>query len=311
MLRWLTGILLLLLCRTLPAQITYEQVRVDYDSVWTFKKLTIIPVRAIGEGNGGLGDFITLKQGLQSGLITVNERGSASTENVHWVRIINHSKLPVYVGAGELLTGGRQDRMLTRDTLLMPTGRDQYVPAMCVEENRWSERERKFFYGGYANLKLRKVLDVTGNQLLIWKEIYAQLDSSNINSSTLAYGARKLDKKHMAEVTEYLRFFEEKLKQDSTLVGFVGISGERILGTDIYLSSVLFNEQAPELLAGYIEEAIAFGSTPDVKTDRIVRYMDRFLMDERTQEENCRKNGMIHKIGGKVIHITGYGVDNS
>lgn len=305
--RCLICLLLMLFCRMLPAQITYETVRVDYDSVWNYKNLTVIPIRAIGDGSGGLGDFITLKQGLQSGLITVNERGSASTENVHWVRIINHSKLPVYVGAGEILTGGRQDRMLTRDTLLMPSGRDQYIPAMCVEENRWSERERKFFYGGYANPKLRKVLDVSGNQLLIWKEIYAQLDSSNINSSTLAYGARKLDKKHMAEVTEYLRFFEQKLKQDSSLLGFVCISGKRILGTDIYLSSVLFNEQAPELLAGYIEEAIAFGSVPEVKTDRIVRYMDNYLLNERTQEENCRKNGMIHKIGGKVIHITGYG----
>jgi hypothetical protein len=61
--------------------------------------------------------------------------------------------------AGEIIFGGRQDRMIIRDTILNPSEKDQYVPVMCVEEGRWSEKEKKFGYGNYANSDLRKVLD--------------------------------------------------------------------------------------------------------------------------------------------------------
>ena len=67
-----------------------------------------------------------------------------------------------------------------------PNGRDQYVSAMCVEEFRWSEKERKFTYENFANPALRKVLDERKNQVLIWREIAKQLDENNIANKSQA-----------------------------------------------------------------------------------------------------------------------------
>ncbi|MBC7850001.1 MAG: hypothetical protein H7Y31_09695, partial [Chitinophagaceae bacterium] len=106
------------------AQLTYETVTVDYDSAITYKNLKIIPIkRQPGKGSPAK-PMMTLNKALSQGLVTITERGTASTENVHWLRINNHSDVPLFVASGEIVLGGRQDRMVTRDTVLNPTGGD-------------------------------------------------------------------------------------------------------------------------------------------------------------------------------------------
>jgi len=294
--------------QTTSAQISYETVFVDYDSVWQFKNLKMIPIRTKGKvETTKSGDIISLQQGLKSGMITISERGTASTENVHWIRLNNKSNKPVFIGSGEILIGGRQDRMVTKDTLLVPAGKDQYIPVMCIEEGRWSGKEKKFTYGNYANPRLRKVLDQSKNQVRIWKEISNQLDSNKINSTTLAYAAPHSDKKMALYKDEYFKFFQDKIRNsDSTLVGFVCISGKKIIGSDIFAGSNLFYNALDPLLHGYIEEALYFGTTPSVIDSSVKKYMDQFMTDEKSQEQYLKKNGKLFKYNGKVFHLTAY-----
>src|SRR5687768_8261577 len=150
--KWWHILVCVVIFQTAGAQITYETVFVDYDSAWQFKNLKLIPIRSKGRGGGGIAtntEIISLQQGLKTGMITISERGTASTENVHWLRLTNKTNKPVFVASGEVLIGGRQDRMVTKDTLLVPAGKDQYISVMCVEEGRWSEKEKKFIYGNY------------------------------------------------------------------------------------------------------------------------------------------------------------------
>lgn len=293
------------------AQITYETVFVDYDSSWQFRNLKIIPIRTKGVADAlktaTSMEIISLQQGLKSGLITVSERGSASTENVHWIRLNNKTNKAVFVASGEILIGGRQDRMITKDTILIPAGKDQYIPVMCVEEGRWSEKEKRFVYGSYANPRLRKVLDRTKNQVSIWREISNQLDSNKIVSPSLAYAAPHPDKKMVAYKDEYFKFFEDRFRSaDSTIVGFVAISGNKIIGCDAFAGKNLFYNALDPLLQGYIEEAIRFGKPPTVTKVRIQNYMDQFMTDEKSQEEYLKKNGKLYRYNGKVIHLTAY-----
>jgi hypothetical protein len=156
------------------AQLTYETLYVDYDSAWQYKNLKLIPIRPKQGSGNQMPGVISLSQALQQGLATITERGTASTENVHFLRINNRSDKSLLISSGELIAGGRQDRIVAKDTILAPSGKDQYIPVMCVEELRWSEKEKKFVYGNFANPFLRKVLDENKNQVLIWKEISNQ-----------------------------------------------------------------------------------------------------------------------------------------
>lgn len=309
MLKKLTFLCLLFIYKIVPAQLTYQTLNVDYDSAWTYKNLKIIPIRPKGQGAPAqvMPGVISLSQGLANGSVVVSERGSAATENVHWLRINNNGKESVYIGSGEIILGGRQDRMVAKDTILPPSPKDQYVPVMCVEEGRWSNKEKKFQYNNYADPSLRKVLDQSKNQVLVWKEIASQLNRNSAKAPTLAYLAHRTDKKYTPEQDAYLRYFSDKFRNsDSSITGFVCMSGDKVIGCDIYAGNNLFYGELQPLLHGYIEEAITFGSTPVVKEEKVKEYLNPILASEATQEAYLKKNGKMYKYKEKVVHITGY-----
>ena len=297
---------------TASAQITYESVYVDYDSAWQFKNLKIIPVRK--KGGGGMpgygGDLVPLAEALKKGLVTVTERGTTAIENVHYLRFNTHTDKSVYISGGEIVAGGRQDRIVVRDTILRPSTKDQYVPVMCVEEGRWSDKEKKFEYGNFANNHLRKVLDSTPSQVLIWAEIDRQLQEGAFKNKTFSYLSRYQDKKYMLKHDEYFRYFMDKFaKTDSNVVGFVALTGDKIIGTDIFAATGLFYPQLDPLLHGYIDEAINSGLPVILKDPPVKRYMDALLKDEASQEAFVRDKGKIFKDGGVVIHVNTYTKD--
>jgi len=295
------------------SQITYETVFVDYDSAWTYKNLKIVPIRPKNRPNGlapmliDNPEVVSLSQAINKGFATISERGSASTENVHWLRINNQSDKSIFVGSGEVISGGRQDRMVMKDTILVPTKRDQYIPVMCVEEGRWSDKEKKFAYSDFANPHLRKVLDVAKNQVLIWNEIDNQLSTGDIKSNTMAYLSRRMNKKFMDIDNDYFQYFKQKFKNsDSTIVGFVCMTGNRIIGSDIFANRWLFYSQLEPLLRGYIDEVFIYGGKGAFPDDKLHDYMDKILANEKTQAEFVNKNGKIFRYHGDVIHITTY-----
>jgi len=87
--KWFT-ICILLLANHAFAQLTYEQLYVDYDSAVAYKNLRIIPIRYKGNRDNAsplLKNTMSFSQAMQQGLITVQERGTAAVENVHWLSL--------------------------------------------------------------------------------------------------------------------------------------------------------------------------------------------------------------------------------
>jgi hypothetical protein len=158
-----------------------------------------------------------------------------------------------------------------------------------------------------ANTHLRKTLDESKNQVLLWKEISNQLERDKIKNKTMSYLSRDKDKVFTAVQNDYWQFFEKRLSPpDSNIVGIVCMSGDKILGSDIFLGNNLFYGKLQPLLMGYIEEANVFGGTPSVPDTKVRNYLDQFLIDEGSQEEFVKKNGRLFKAGGKVVHLTTY-----
>ena len=196
--------------------------------------------------------------------------------------------------------------MIVRDTILNPSDKDQYVPVMCVEEGRWSDKEKKFEYGNYANSGLRKTLDSGHNQVLIWNEVNRQLESGqfkNWNKSD-AYESRYGDKKYVGG-TGIFQFFYQQIPAfgQYVIVGFLALSGDKVIGSDIFDGTYLFYHQLEPLLWGYVDEAINSGSPVTLKDAAVKRYADKLLKDEASQEDFVRDNGKIFRVGGHVVHV--------
>ena len=78
---------------------------------------------------------LTLEEALARGKVTVHETGS-----VERLTIENHGGKRVFVQAGDIVKGGRQDRVLTISLLLPPKSGRIPIGAYCVESGRWARR---------------------------------------------------------------------------------------------------------------------------------------------------------------------------
>ena len=278
--------------------------KVDYDSSLNFQHLQLIPIRFKGP-TGPNEKIMGLQEAIAGGWLNISERGNASTEDVHVLKLKIKSRLPLFIGAGELLSGGRQDRMVLHDTLLVPTGDDQFIDVMCVEQDRWSEKEKKIQYQGYANPRLRMVAEQSRNQAKVWAEVYKQLDSCGLEAPTLSYNVQRTDKKMQTVLQPYRDFFRKSFQlSDSSWTGLVAVSGTKILGAEIYESPRLFYQQVQGLLEGFFEEALTEGKTPAVPSESIRKYLDPVLINEPSQEKYLKKKGFLLKIKNKTVHIS-------
>ena len=78
---------------------------------------------------------LTLGEAMGRGLVRVVETG-----DVEEVVIRNLGDREVFIQAGDIVKGGKQDRVLTVSMIVPPHSGDIPVGAFCVEEGRWSGR---------------------------------------------------------------------------------------------------------------------------------------------------------------------------
>ena len=125
--------------------------------------LTLFPViRTDGKASTGA-QFLTLDEGFRSGAVEVTEagkvrglvrsRGGAASryqgDQVNTLVLVNNSNRPLLLLAGEIVTGGKQDRIIAKDRIV-PAGADPIdLSVFCVEHGRWTESSSKF--GATAN----------------------------------------------------------------------------------------------------------------------------------------------------------------
>ena len=80
----------------------------------------------------------TLSEALARGTVEVHETG-----DVQELRIENKGAEPVFVHIGDIVKGGKQDRVLTVSLLLEPFSKPVPVGAFCVEQGRWAARGKE------------------------------------------------------------------------------------------------------------------------------------------------------------------------
>jgi hypothetical protein len=118
----------------------------------SYENLTVFPV--VSSSGFDTSAFLTLEEGLSRGEVTVREQGAEtmirnrgnerpipqgySGPSVNQLVLINHSKRPLLLLAGELVSGGKQDRIIAKDRIVAPFGDPLPLDVFCVEHGRWS-----------------------------------------------------------------------------------------------------------------------------------------------------------------------------
>ena len=117
----------------------------------TYENLSIFPV--VSGSSYDTRWFLTLDEGLASGEVQVREQGAegmvrnrdgvtrpaySSGASVNQLVLINRSKRPLLLLAGELVSGGKQDRIIGKDRLVPAGSEPLPLDVFCVEHGRWS-----------------------------------------------------------------------------------------------------------------------------------------------------------------------------
>src|SRR5215467_8910915 len=109
----------------------------------TYENISVFPVVASYAQDTGA--FLTLEEGLATGEVVVRERGSEemvrgrdgrpvyipqpTAASVNQLVLLNRSKRPLLLLAGELVSGGKQDRVIGKDRIV-PVG----APPLPLDE---------------------------------------------------------------------------------------------------------------------------------------------------------------------------------
>ena len=115
--------------------------------------LTVFPVLAAKTHDTS--DFMTLDEGLRSGDVVVTEYGKVQGlvrgqrswgehaiptrggPQVNTLVLVNNSKRPLLLLAGEIVTGGKQDRVIGADRIIPAHSGPVDLSVFCVEPGRW------------------------------------------------------------------------------------------------------------------------------------------------------------------------------
>jgi hypothetical protein len=124
--------------------------------------LTVFPV--VAPRSYATGEFMTLDEGLRSGDVVVTEYGNVrglirrrptpavqaqvQSAQVNRLVLINNSKRPLLLLAGEIVTGGKQDRVIGKDRIVPPESDPVDLSVFCVEPGRWVASSEHFGTSG-------------------------------------------------------------------------------------------------------------------------------------------------------------------
>jgi hypothetical protein len=272
----------------------------------TYENLTVFPV--VSSTDRDTAAFLTLDEGLAIGEVVVREQGSegmarrrdgregivrpaySTGASVNQLVLINRSKRPLLLLAGELVSGGKQDRIIGKDRLV-PVGADPLpLDVFCVEHGRWSAGANFTDAKTIVHPSVREQAAVESDQNKVWGAVRggstARPSTRNSQVVTVEAAPPVLAGTEIsrtiandAPTESYQKIYESRSVRNSAdnYVAEIqrrfahatsGLKGERVVGvvvayggevawSDIFASSDLFHQYWNKLLRSYVVEALA------------------------------------------------------
>lgn len=308
--------------------------------------LTVFPV--VASKSYDTAQFLTLDEGIRSGEIVVTEAGQAQglirrlprtrpvtrpvrDAEVNQLVLINNSKRPLLLLAGEIVTGGKQDRVIGKDRIVPAESDPVDLSVFCVEPGRWTAANGKYDFGTargdtaalFAAPAVRSKAMVAKDQKQVWDEVRKSQQSmaetvvvngaaAEVNS-TSSY-ARVMGNKEVAKQVDSVavpmqRNYESVIRQlrDKNAVGVVVAVNGEVVWADLFASTQLLQKYWPKLVRSYATEAVV---TRAKAAEASNRQAQKFLDDLRGRHETADTEPGIYRQseitgdGFKVFELT-------
>ncbi len=230
-------------------------------------------------------DFLTLDEGLASGAVKIVERGQvenalyrrrdwrrwperpeewpgAGGASVNELVLLNNSSRPLILLAGEVVSGGKQNRIIGADLIVPPKSDPLPLTVFCVEHGRWSAGSGFGAARAIAHPEIRKEAQMNKSQAGVWESVTRAAGTLRAASPTSDYmqvlnspaAKPAVDKVARSIEAEYEKELREQLRGQGAVGVVVSINGE-LIWSDVFSSADLFGKYWPKLLRSYVMEA--------------------------------------------------------
>ena len=244
-------------------------------------RLTIFPV--FGPASGIDSRYITLDEAMSQGLVTVGELGSMAprmvrpqtgvlrppmpSASVNELALVNRSDRPLILLAGEIVSGGKQDRVVSRDRVVPPHSDPVPLGVFCVEPGRWTGLTMEFSASHLiAHPDLRKKAIVENDQQKVWDEVAVSnrnMEANVLMDSAAAPAFRAQVGTSYAKtasagaiqqtIAESASAILPQIPDDAAGV-IVAVDGH-IVWADVFPSAALFRRYRAKLMQSYVVQS--------------------------------------------------------
>jgi hypothetical protein len=198
----------------------------------------------------------TLEDARAEGSLAITERPAPTVPELI---VDNRGKSYVLLLAGEILVGGKQNRVLREDILLPPLSGARAIGVYCVEQGRWNEGRRDFEgKQSFADPNLRRKVYDKVDQQTVWSAVRGFNAGVMAASPTQSYQQALEAPSVREQMGAAERVLDVKAAPDA--VGAAVFVGGTLSGIDVFGSPGLFAQQWTKLLRAHA--AGAYVTTP-------------------------------------------------
>jgi hypothetical protein len=289
--------------------------------------LLLFPVVRASGKSGGATPFITLDEGIKSGQVEVTEAGRAQGmvrrrgtvdgpafhddryrgvpepeveryrgDEVNTLVLVNNSDKPLLLLAGEIVTGGKQDRVIAKDRIV-PAGSEPIdLGVFCIEPGRWTASSSTFGASAKAPAhsfmvqpSVRERAMVAKDQQQVWNSVRGSISQMAMASApsagtamdngpgassgyyrsmgTTSYARVMEDSSVSAKVDEaaapVMKSREQviaQLRREGAIGVVVAVRGE-IVWADLFVDTDLLSRYWTKLVRSYAAESLTEGES--------------------------------------------------
>ena len=298
------------------SQYTYDQLEVGLPANeataknYTYHHLRLYPIRAkesFQKTFRDVGKYMSLKEAIEKKKVKISEKGRGGSVNE--LVIENLSSDTIIVLPGEIIKGGKQDRVVNQDMVLSPRSGKKSLPVFCVESGRWESASKDEAFEAHfstGSASLRKVVEKEASQEKVWSKVDEINNKNKTGSPTKTYASISNSKNLTSQLAAYRKFFTTKFEKDDRIIGMLAVSGNKIISCDMFATPWLFRQHFDNLLTSYATDAIIEGAPVTIAQEEVKKYFDKLLKSEVSQKEMVREKGKSFSDKGKKLRVSTY-----
>ncbi len=211
-------------------------------------------------------NILTLQEAMDKGVFVVYE-----TSDVNELAVENKSsQYEVFIQSGDIVKGGKQDRVLSI-TIIIPARSGRItIEAFCVESGRWKQRgkEQAGQFSSSNERIVTKDLKIAANQARSQGEVWAKVTEAQdklsqnvggrVNSEDSATSLQLTleNKKVVATADEFVNKLAGIVDGKDDVIGYAFVINGKLNSADVYASNFLFKKLWLKLLKATATEAV-------------------------------------------------------